>query len=70
LTGSNGQTLVPGALSSKNLSESNAQQTAQTQFDPVEATRQIKNVIGIGQGQHQQQQQLRQQPDQLELQQP
>ena len=34
-----------------NVSERNAQQTSSSEFDPVEAARQIKNVIGIGHGQ-------------------
>ena len=54
---SNGQSSGLGISSKSNLSEANTQQTAQSEFDPVEATRQIKNVIGIGQVQQQQQQQ-------------
>ncbi|CAF2501260.1 unnamed protein product [Rotaria sp. Silwood2] len=61
----NGQNLSSGTSTVNNVSEVNTQQKSKNEFDPVEATRQIKNVIGIGQShhhphhhhQHQQQQQ-------------
>jgi len=40
-----------------NVSELNTQQKSKAEFDPIEAARQIKNVIGIGQSQQHQQQQ-------------
>jgi len=40
-----------------NVSELNTQQKLKPEFDPIEAARQIKNVIGVGQSQQQQQQQ-------------
>lgn len=51
----NGQSLPAGVSSTKNVSEPNAQQKGQSEFDPVEAARQIKNVIGIGAAQQQKQ---------------
>ncbi|CAF5111412.1 unnamed protein product, partial [Rotaria socialis] len=36
-----------------NVAELNTQQKSKNEFDPVEAARQIKNVIGIGQSQQQ-----------------
>jgi hypothetical protein len=45
-----------------NGSELNTQQKSKPEFDPVEAARQIKNVIGIGQTQQQQQQQQQNPP--------
>lgn len=41
-----------------NVSELNTQQQSKSNFDPMEAARQIKNVIGIGQTQPQQQQKI------------
>jgi hypothetical protein len=47
----------PGETSNvNNVSELNTQQKLKSEFDPIEAARQIKNVIGIGQSQQQQQQ--------------
>ena len=57
IVGSNGQSV-------NNTSERNAQQTSSNEFDPVEAARQIKNVIGIGHSQQQQQQQQPTNPSQ------
>ena len=53
----NGQSLPVAVSSTQNVSEPNAQQKGQSEFDPVEAARQIKHVIGIGLAQQQQQKQ-------------
>ena len=45
-----------------NVSDLNTQQKSKPEFDPIEAARQIKNVIGIGQSQSQQQQQQQNAP--------
>ncbi|CAF1944534.1 unnamed protein product [Rotaria magnacalcarata] len=42
-----------GILTINNVTELNTQQKSKGEFDPVEAARQIKNVIGIGQAQQQ-----------------
>ena len=56
LTGvSNGQYSSLKNSNVNNVSELNSQQKSKTNFDPMEAARQIKNVIGIGQTQPQQQ---------------
>ncbi|CAF1530042.1 unnamed protein product [Adineta ricciae] len=51
----NGQSSLKTS-SVNNVSDPNTSQKSKTEFDPVEATRQIKNVIGIGQFQQQQHQ--------------
>ncbi|CAF0787518.1 unnamed protein product [Adineta steineri] len=52
----NGQTSSLGISTGNNNSEQNSHQKLKPEFDPIEAARQIKNVIGIGQSQQQQQQ--------------
>jgi hypothetical protein len=49
------QTSSSGISTINNVAELNTQQKSKGEFDPVEAARQIKNVIGIGQSQQQQQ---------------
>ncbi len=53
---SNGKFSSLGASNVNNVSELNTQQKLKPEFDPIEAARQIKNVIGVGQSQQQQQQ--------------
>src|SRR5262249_25681639 len=50
---SNGPFPSLGASNVNNISELNTQQKSKPEFDPIEAARQIKNVIGIGQPQQQ-----------------
>jgi hypothetical protein len=50
----NGQSSSLGTSAVNNVPEPNTQQKSKSEFDPVEAARQIKNVIGIGQSQQQQ----------------
>ncbi|CAF3361715.1 unnamed protein product [Rotaria sp. Silwood1] len=52
----NGQNSSAGTSTVNNVSELNTQQQSKNEFDLVEAARQIKNVIGIGQSQQQQHQ--------------
>ncbi len=51
---SNSQISSLGTSNVNNVSELNTQQKSKSEFDPIEAARQIKNVIGIGQSQQQQ----------------